>query len=182
MSAERLPWLASGAAGRSARGVEPIRVGLTVAWSLVAIAAIWNARRWSAARWYVCAGLAAGLASTSVWMWHVGLLRFGQRSLRSLGLYEGRLALKVVLAIVLLFGFIATARLLGASVRRKLRGTGRALVPTTLAVAYVALLTLSLDDFMPRVIAAPPGRFVIEFGLAALALLGAALAKENRTA
>ena len=158
--------------------VEPFRLGLAVVWSLVSIAAVWNARRWCAARWYVCASVAGTLATIAIWGWHVKLLRFGQRSLHDLGLYEVRLVLKVVLAIVLVFGLVAVVRFAGAGLRRRLRGTGRALVPTLFAAAFVALLTLSLDDFMPRFVSAPPGRFVIEYALALLALFGACLAKD----
>ncbi|MCP3915676.1 MAG: hypothetical protein GY711_08985 [bacterium] len=153
--------------------MEPVRLGLVAIWSLVMLTAGWKAWRLQAPRWYFCAALAGMLASIALWRWHVRLLRFGQRTLRDLGVYESRMVVKVAIVVLLVFGTVVFLRFAGGWLRRALGGTGAALVPTVAAAVFLALLTLSLDDFMPRLVSAPPGRFVIEYALALAALLGA---------
>ncbi len=153
--------------------MEPVRLGLVLLWSLVCLVAALNAVRGRRGFWKTCVGLGALMVSLSLWRWHVGVLHAGQDVLKELGLYEDRVVVKVAILAVLLLAIGSTLWVWGGRLWHAVHGSRMALLPTIGAVGYLVLLTLSLDNFMPSFLAEQPGRFVTEYAMGALALVGA---------
>lgn len=116
---------------------------------------------------------AAMLAGCAFFRWHVDLLRDVRGLLRAEGEYDDRVAYKVgvgALAALLLAVFAWRA---SGGERQVARG---ALVATLGGLAYLSMQTAFLDDVLPEVLAAGPGRYGVEavFALLALVLLARA--------
>lgn len=124
-----------------------------------------GARRRGAGLGFAIAALLAGCAFAR---WHVDLLRAVRALLRAEGEYQDRIAYKVgvgVLAALVLAGCAWRAR---GGERRVPRA---ALVATVGGLAYLTMQTAFLDDVLPAVLAAGPGRYALEAAFAVMALV-----------
>lgn len=153
--------------------MDPTRFWLAVLWACVALASLRNASQRRAGRWKSCAALAALMVSIALSRWNVQLWRTAQAQLRNWGLYQDRVYIKVAVAVVILLLTLALARRFGRRFWRELRGGHLTLFATGGAAFYVMLLTLSLDNFMPSFFAGGSGRYITEYSLGGLALVGA---------
>lgn len=152
--------------------MESARIGIVALWCLVALLAVRKARCGGPALWWGCGLVAAALASREQWEWNRSLYHAGRGWLREQGWYQDRIVLKVALgvALALLVGWLAWRaargwRSLGPDLRL-------VLWPMGVQVLYFGALSLSVDAWIPRALAAQPGRTILSCSLAGLCLLG----------
>jgi hypothetical protein len=107
-------------------------------------------------------------ATARAFRWNQAVLDAARGTLRASGLYEGRLWLKLVLAVAL---SCAVAHL-WTRARRVALGPRAALCAGALLLQGVlhGVETLSLDEVAPRWLQEQPGRYLLEGSFAALAL------------
>lgn len=161
--------------------MEPERIGIIALWCLVALLAGRKARRGGPALWWGCVLVAAALATREHWEWNRTLYQAGRDWLREQGWYRDRVVFKVALgaALALVVGWVAWR----AGKRWRSLGTDLRLVllPMAAQVLYFTALSLSVDVWIPRAIARPPGRTVLGYSLAGLCVLGTLLPARART-
>ena len=143
------------------------RIGLIMGWlSAVLLAVSGRARdRWL---WLVilCGIVFAVVRATR---WNYGVLSAGRDALKVLNAYDDRILFKIALAAIL-----AVALALTLWALRALNDTGRRLITLGVSLQSVLLLveTLSLDEMMPSLIMAQPGRYLAEGLFLLLVLMG----------
>lgn len=133
------------------------RIALVAVWLVVAL------RTWPRAV-AVCALV---FASVRAFPWNYWLLEAARSGLRAIGIYEDRLWVKIVLAVVLVLVACTVAGRVLRHASSPLLRAGIGLHATLLAIE-----TCSLDDALPTFCVTQPGRYLLEGAFASLALVG----------
>lgn len=153
------------------------RIALVVAWLLIARRALGRRSVWPGLA--VAIAIAALLfASLRAVTWNYAALEAARGALRAAGVYGQHGRWKLALAAALLVAGAA----LWARVRR-IAPDRRALICAAVVLLQGILIgieTISLDDVLPRVVTHQPGRYLVEGGLAALALWALRPAQDGR--
>lgn len=122
--------------------------------------------------------LGLGLGAAAALHWHAAVYQLAREQLRSAGIYDHRLWLKLLLGVIAVA--VAAALLVGH--RRWLAPLPPALhLTTAVMVAWAIFLfafTCGLDDLLPDAFANWPGRQLLEAAVAATALLAVSLHRQ----
>ena len=143
------------------------RFGLVAAWTVVAVLA-WRPQGRARNVWLGYSALALVYASMRAWRWNYVLLERARGLLRRFEVYDDRIWFKLVVAVALVLVLVVILRSMRRIAREPaalLCGVGMALQGTLLAIE-----TLSLDDFIPRLLVQQPVRYLAEGSFAVIAL------------
>jgi hypothetical protein len=152
------------------------RTLLVVAWLLVAMGA-WRLRAAARSPWTGIALAAALFASVRAWPWNYRLLDGARAVLRGFGVYDERLAAKIVVGALLAVVVVSLVRSLRRA-RWSSSARGCALASGALG-CLLAIETMSLDDALPGWLLAQPGRYVFEGACVIAAMLAVRRARSS---
>jgi hypothetical protein len=122
----------------------------------------------------LAAGAAALYASLRAVSWNFDVLEGGRSILRSLGVYDDRLWIKIVWALIVAVALVVVLHRLRSRSRAGPRLPRLALAGLLGQGLLVLSETTSLDDGLPAWLLQQPGRYVFEVSMASLVLVGLA--------
>ncbi len=146
------------------------RTLLVVGWLLLAGSA-WRLRATARNPWTGIALAAALFASVRAWPWNYRLLDGARAVLRGFGVYDERLAAKIVVGALLVIVVVSLVRSL-RRVRWSSSARGCALA-TGVFGCLLAIETMSLDEALPGWLLEQPVRYLFEGACVIAALLAA---------